>query len=457
MAWSRKEIWKQQSQTIGNLLDSHKFTDVTFVVGANQEEFEANRVFLSSISPVFEAMLYGSMKESKPNTVIPIVDIEPEAFKTVIDFAYCKPLNITMRNVVSVKTMCDKYQINAVSQLCDQYVACKLNKNNLCALFNDAVRMKLDDYVTRCQRMIKNKFGEHFAYVINTQGFKKLSSDAMRLLLAMDCIEIKEKDLFEGLLQWADYQSDMTANDGAPSRKKQKLNDAKAHSMDLTRRNNLVKPLRHLIRFGLISSQSLWSSNNLYFARTVKQLGILTNEELLDIFTYFHDKEAGCGKFLTVKRKFNPDTIVIKRGIINDNGTKHRKKKHHALCITTNQDIQLRFIGGLRQYYGFAPQTQCVIYEGDNGPGNKKNIVGKGMRVKKKARFFPMVQIKANVKYTIEITADTDITKNHIHDGQRKVKVNGLEVTFSKAAVSDGTDSTTGAFPKLYFVKNQRF
>ena len=42
--------------------------DITFIIGKEEIEYGANRIFLTAITPVFEAMLYGNMKESKFKT-----------------------------------------------------------------------------------------------------------------------------------------------------------------------------------------------------------------------------------------------------------------------------------------------------------------------------------------------------------------------------------------------------
>ena len=65
-------------------------------------------------------MLYGNMKESKTNSIIKIKDVESNAFKCILNFAYCKNPDITVYNLLSIKHICRKYQIDKLTAICDK-------------------------------------------------------------------------------------------------------------------------------------------------------------------------------------------------------------------------------------------------------------------------------------------------------------------------------------------------
>ena len=113
------KLYKVQQKNMGQILDNQKFTDVTFVVGKDKQEFNVNRIFLAAISPVFEAMLYGQMAESKADSKVVIEDATPNAFEQVIKFAYCNKPDIDLDNVHDIASICDKYQIATLSTFCD--------------------------------------------------------------------------------------------------------------------------------------------------------------------------------------------------------------------------------------------------------------------------------------------------------------------------------------------------
>eukprot|EP01083_Nonionella_stella_P107148 310006_1 len=91
-----------QRSTLYHVLTNKQFCDVTFIVGPDEIRLCAIRALMASISPVFEAMLFGSMVESHQNSEITIPDVDASAFQTVIKFGYCNNPEINADNVVQV-------------------------------------------------------------------------------------------------------------------------------------------------------------------------------------------------------------------------------------------------------------------------------------------------------------------------------------------------------------------
>ncbi|KAL6644516.1 hypothetical protein ACP70R_016124 [Stipagrostis hirtigluma subsp. patula] len=71
------------------LLDSTDGSDVSFSVGG--ETFSAHRAVLAARSPVFKAQLFGSMAESKMDSIT-LHDIQPATFKILLRFIYTDAL-----------------------------------------------------------------------------------------------------------------------------------------------------------------------------------------------------------------------------------------------------------------------------------------------------------------------------------------------------------------------------
>jgi len=145
-----------------------------FVIGEDKTEFNVNRAFWAQISPVFEAMLYGKMKEGRPDSDVFINDTTPGAFQSVLNFAYCNDPEITAGNVLSVRHLCDKYQITLLADLCDKYVSSCLNSKSLCSLLNEAVQLHLDEIIVTCLQYLETHFQEtHMPELLNQMDFLK--------------------------------------------------------------------------------------------------------------------------------------------------------------------------------------------------------------------------------------------------------------------------------------------
>ena len=81
-------IQAQREQVLNKALNDHEFADVTFIIGKEKKQYVLNRTELSKFSPVFKAMLFGKMMESKLDCDVIIDDIEPEIFECIVNFCY---------------------------------------------------------------------------------------------------------------------------------------------------------------------------------------------------------------------------------------------------------------------------------------------------------------------------------------------------------------------------------
>lgn len=66
------------------LLETGKWADCHFLVGQEPGQMLAgHKLILAMASPVFEAMFYGGLAEK--NDPIPILDLDPSAFKSLLE------------------------------------------------------------------------------------------------------------------------------------------------------------------------------------------------------------------------------------------------------------------------------------------------------------------------------------------------------------------------------------
>jgi len=73
-------------QHFERMLKTGKGTDVTFDV--NGQLFHAHRCVLAARSPVFEAELFGPMKEKATAEPIEVADMEPSVFEELLHYIY---------------------------------------------------------------------------------------------------------------------------------------------------------------------------------------------------------------------------------------------------------------------------------------------------------------------------------------------------------------------------------
>ncbi|TVU31097.1 hypothetical protein EJB05_22766, partial [Eragrostis curvula] len=108
----------------GNLLEDKKGADVMYQVGG--ETFLAHRCVLAARSAVFEAELFGPMKESANMAVIPVVDMEAEVFGALLHFVYTDMLHCGSGSKLQQASMAqhllvaaDRYGLERLKLLCE--------------------------------------------------------------------------------------------------------------------------------------------------------------------------------------------------------------------------------------------------------------------------------------------------------------------------------------------------
>ena len=108
---------------LGELLESERGADVTFVVG--DESFAAHKDILAARSPVFKAQFFGDMKE-KCTRRVEIKDMEAEVFRAMLHFIYTDTVPVLDQLFETMPTMAmhlvaaaDRYGLDRLRLICE--------------------------------------------------------------------------------------------------------------------------------------------------------------------------------------------------------------------------------------------------------------------------------------------------------------------------------------------------
>mmetsp|Transcript_105673 Transcript_105673/g.187913 ORF Transcript_105673/g.187913 Transcript_105673/m.187913 type:complete len:519 (+) Transcript_105673:119-1675(+) len=203
------------STNLLSLLDSGRFSDVTFLVKG--ERMEAHSQILAARSEVFERQLQSGMRESVSKEVL-IDDCEPSIFRALLQFLYCddlshmadcmkksaKPIDSTggsanvtasssseassgssteesfknsfLQDMLSVS---HKYQVTRLSAWCQQQLSEHVTDTEVCSVLSLAHLCDAKALEEVCLEHIK----ENMQKVMVTPGFVHLSAQWPELLL----------------------------------------------------------------------------------------------------------------------------------------------------------------------------------------------------------------------------------------------------------------------------------
>ena len=137
---SAPKHWQTTRSTIRErttfLLNNDRFSDVKFVVRDSKEgESERKKVipahkFVLSIgSPVFEAMFYGDVAETRDSIELP--DCEYESLLELFRFLYSDEENLSGSNVMQVLYLAKKYMVTSLAEKCSRYLQYHLEASNV--------------------------------------------------------------------------------------------------------------------------------------------------------------------------------------------------------------------------------------------------------------------------------------------------------------------------------------
>ena len=245
------------------MLNNDLFSDVKFVVRNSDGESESKEVipahkFVLSIgSPVFEAMFYGELAETRDSIELP--DCEYESLLELFRYMYSDEVNLSGSNVMEVLYLAKKYMVPSLVEKCTEYLQDHLDPSNVFSILPTAEKYEEKNLVNRCWEVIDKQT----EVALKSDVFTTIERSLLDAVVVRDTLCIKEIDLFQAVDLWATKQCE-----------KQSV----AVNGELKRRILGEKNIQ-AIRFPLLKQEE--------FATVVLDSRILTPDEVMTFFKFF--------------------------------------------------------------------------------------------------------------------------------------------------------------------------
>ena len=277
------------------MFNNEHLSDVKFVVrGSDGGESETDRLitahkFVLSIgSPVFEAMFYGELAETKDTIQLP--DCDYESLLELFRYLYSDEVNLHGSNVLGVLYLAKKYVVPSLADKCKDYLQDKLDPSNVFTILPTALKYEEKNLVDRCWKVIESQTEQ----ALKADGFETIEKTLLEALVQRETLQIREAELFKACDQWAINQC-----------RKQGL----ATGGELKRRV-LGEKIIKAIRYAAMKQEE--------FAGVVLDAKILTPDEIVTFFKLFSSQEISlplgfsetrrrsylhrCGRFTQMQR-----------------------------------------------------------------------------------------------------------------------------------------------------------
>ncbi|PFX23900.1 BTB/POZ domain-containing protein 6 [Stylophora pistillata] len=334
----------------------------------------AHKFVLSISSPVFEAMFYGELAESKDSIELP--DCEYESLLELFRFIYSDEVNLSGSNVMGVLYLAKKYMVPSLAKTCMAYLEKNLDPSNVFNILPSAEKYEERILVEQCWKVIDDETEA----AIKSDGFAAIERSLVEAVVRRDTLKVKEVDLFKAVDFWATKKCEEKGLSADGSEKRRILGD------------RIVKGTRYP---GMTSQE---------FVGVVLDCKILTQDETIGIMKYLHSlldtvlgfpvnnrtgrkglvyhcsrfgsmDESGAGIVRTSSKddclKFTVDKNISLRGVTlcgSENSkyfvtVKVKKEVSGKLRVSKSAEVNSELIrSGPVPYYGFRVMFESPIF-----------------------------------------------------------------------------------------------
>ena len=421
------------------MFNNEHLSDVKFVVRGSDSESETDRLiaahkFVLSIgSPVFEAMFYGELAETKDTIELPDCDYESllESFR----YLYSDEVNLSGSNVLGVLYLAKKYMVPSLADKCRDYLQGKLDPSNVFLILTTAQKYEEKSLIDRCWKVVDIETEAS----LKSDGFEIIEKSLLEEVVSRESMGIREVELFKACNRWAIEKC----------RKEGLVADGER------KRRILGEQVIKAIRFPAMTQKE--------FADVVLDTKILTPDEIITLFKAFSsDLPQSATGFLNTPRHA---CGVIQRcnRFISMNRCSWRYDGVNCWDeIEFRVDKDINFHG--LSLFGSENNTYTIITLEIKDSSNNlviKSVTGTYSSDLLKCEnydyygfevlFNPPANLKKNCRYKIRLLM-TGPDSGKGCKGLESVKVSGIGVTFTFLPVNKYVKNVTeGQFPGLLF------
>ena len=434
------ENWQTTRPTIRErakfVFNNDRLSDIKFVVrkmdgeSENKQEIPAHKFVLSISSPVFEAMFYGELAETRDTIELP--DCDYEGLLELFRYMYSDKANLSGSNVMGVLYLAKKYMVPSLTEECSKYLLNNLKPSNVFSILPSAQKYEDKDLMERCWKLIDEKTKE----ALKTDEFATIERSLLKEVIIRDTLSVDEIDLFKAVDLWATEEC-----------KRQGV-----EAVGATKRNILGEEIVKAIRFPIMKLED--------FSSVVLASDVLTKEEIVSLIRHLTSVSKS-GFSETTRSGFTGAIQRCCRLNSPPDGIWTYGGSPDVIDFTTDKDIALcgvRFFGHRDRNYLVDFNLKMVETATVLMSLRRETIPTKQLHAEKyrysgfELIFSTKIILKKNTRYRI-----TAVISGHNSErgmgGVRSVQCSGVTFTFMNSDIQKNNGSTVcdGQFPELIF------
>ena len=155
-------------------------------------------MILAMASPVFEAMFFGGLEETKREIKIP--DVQPEAFSALLSYVYTDVVQLTSFELVcDICYAANKYLLADLVEECTEYLWRDVNTRNACRALEFASLFEEPALEEKALHVITHQTAD----IVQETSWEDVDKSTLVKVLSKDCLSAPESLLFEAMDRWA--------------------------------------------------------------------------------------------------------------------------------------------------------------------------------------------------------------------------------------------------------------
>ena len=418
------------------IFNNDRSSDVKFLVRKAEGETESKQVIpahkfvLSISSPVFEAMFYGELAETRDSIELP--DCEYESLLELFRYMYSDEVNLSGRNVMGVLYLAKKYMVPSLAEKCTEYLQENLDPSNVFSILPSSQKYEEKDLVDRCWKVIDKQTGE----AVKSDGFATIERSLLEAVVTRDTLRIEEIELFKAVDLWATKECDRQGLEA----------DGK------TKRRILGEEIVKAIRFPIMKLED--------FSSIVLDSEILREKEIVDIIKHLSSVSKSQLGFPETKRSRRSGDIqrCFRFGSLTTNSWSYVGSTD-AINFSVDKDIALHgvcFFGSKNGTYSVdltvkEPKHGSVLIFKSGQFTSELLQCDKGNYWGFKLLFDTNRVVKKNTKYCIRAKITGPVSSRGVKCVS-PIQCSAVTFTFTNAKEpTNGTYVNVGQFPELLF------
>ena len=435
--------WQTKCLTISErtsfIFNNELLSDVKFIVPASNSESEsrkmipAHKFVLAIGSPVFYAMFFGEMAETKNSIELP--DCEYESLLELFRYLYTDEVNLTGSNVMHVLYLAKKYMLPTLADKCSAYLHENLEASSVFSILPHAKKFDDQDLENRCWEVIE----KHTEEAVTSNEFVTLDRSLVESVVKKKVLNVKEVELFKAVDRWA-----------AKEIERQGLNPDGE-----TKRRIIGEEALNAIRFPLMSQKE--------FLSVVPDSNILTTKEIVDLMKHYNNMLTSPLQFSASPR--TKGVVACHRFLsFGERQWMYSENLSDRICFTVDKDIHLFGV----EHFGceggtYTVRTELIDTVSGSCIANKSGVYSSEEKHQEVTNYYGFtvlfddaVPVKQNNCYEVVSLVNGDHSW-YGGEGNSTVECFGVTFTFNDSkdkTDNNGTGVNMGQFSALLFGDN---